>query len=223
MTRVVGLGAGDHARVVLDAVRCTGQYEVVGLLDADERLWGREVDGARVLGGDALLASLPAEGVHHAFMGLGSVGDASVRVRVFEAARKAGVRLVTILHPASIVSATASVGDGSVVLAGAVVNIGATVGENVIINTGAIIEHDCVVGDHAHVAPGACLAGRVVVGSRAHVGAGVTVLQRVRIGEATIVGAGAVVVRDVPRGQTVMGVPARPGTQQRPPDTPERR
>jgi acetyltransferase-like isoleucine patch superfamily enzyme len=41
-------------------------------------------------------------------------------------------------------------------------------------------------------------------------GVGVSVVPGVRIGAGATVGAGAVVISDVPDGETVVGVPARP-------------
>ena len=60
------------------------------------------------------------------------------------------------------------------------------------------------------IAPGATLCGLVNVGINGFVGAGATVLPRVQIGSDAIIGAGAVVTRNVEKGQTVVGVPAKP-------------
>ncbi|WP_135822620.1 acyltransferase [Halostella litorea] len=52
--------------------------------------------------------------------------------------------------------------------------------------------------------------GEVVVGERAMIGAGAVVLPGVRIGEGASVAANSLVTEDVPPGETVAGVPARP-------------
>ena len=52
--------------------------------------------------------------------------------------------------------------------------------------------------------------GEVVVGERAMIGAGAIVLPGVQIGEGAQVAANSLVTRDVPSGETVAGVPARP-------------
>jgi sugar O-acyltransferase (sialic acid O-acetyltransferase NeuD family) len=206
---IVGLGAGSHARSVLEAIRSTGRFAVVALADDDPAQAGGELLGFPVVASDEL-DRLRAEGVGHAFAGVGGSGSSSARRDVFERLLAAGFELPPIVHAAAIVSPWATLGRGAQVLAGAIVNAGADVGEGAIVNTGAIVEHDCRLGAHAHVAPGTRLAGLVTVGAGAHVGIGSTVIEGVRIGEGALVAAGAVVIRDVPEGARVAGVPARP-------------
>lgn len=209
MRRLIGLGAGGHARVVMEAFQAMGGFEVIGLLDLRAELRGTRVGGVPVLGGDGELPRLRAEGVMDAFIGIGSVGDAGPRRRAFERARAAGFRIAGVVHPSAVLSPSALIGEGVQVLPGAVINAGARLGENIIVNTGAIVEHDCLIGSHAHIASGARLASTVTVGEGAHIGLGASVRQLARIGRDAIVGAGAVVVDDVPDGVTVVGVPAR--------------
>lgn len=205
----VVLGGGGHARVVIDLLRDVAACTPYAVLDVDSSLWGRELLGVPVRGGDELLLDLIDQGVTHFVVGVGSVGNHEPRRRLFELGLSYGLVPLTVLHPSAVFSSYAQVGQGTVVLPLAVVNAGAVIGNNVIINTGAIVEHDCVVADHAHVATGARLAGAVKVGAGAHVGAGATVREGACIGEGAIVGAGAVVVRDVPSHTVVAGVPAK--------------
>jgi UDP-perosamine 4-acetyltransferase len=205
---VVGIGAGAHAKAVLDAIRSCGRFEVAALVDDDPGLTGTELLGIPVVAPESL-EGLRADGVAHAFAGVGGVGDSSSRRLVFERLLAAGFELPPIVHASAVVSAWARLGRGTQVLAGAIVNAAAEIGDDVILNTGAIVEHDCRVGAHAHVAPGARLAGLVDVAAGAHVGIGATVIERVRIGEGALVAAGAVVIADVPAGARVAGVPAR--------------
>jgi UDP-perosamine 4-acetyltransferase len=208
--RVVGIGAGGHAKVVIDILRLMGGYEIVGLLDADKALWGTEVLGVRVLGDDSLLPQLHKQGVNDAFVGVGTVGDTQPRIRLYETARRHGFQIVRAVHPRAVVAPSAEIGHGPTIMAGAVINPDARIGDNVIINTRAVVEHDCIIGDHVHIATGAVLSGTVIVGQGAHVGAGASVRQGITIGERAVIGAGAVVVRNVPAGATVVGVPAEP-------------
>ncbi len=103
----------------------------------------------------------------------------------------------------------ASVGEGTVVMAGSVIQARAVIGRHVIINTAATLDHDVVVGDYAHIAPGCHLCGNVTVGEGALLGVGTVVIPGIKIGAWAVVGAGSVVIRDVPDGAKVAGNPAR--------------
>jgi UDP-perosamine 4-acetyltransferase len=204
---VVGIGAGGHAKVILDILRLMNEYRVVGLLDPT--CVGKSVCGVPVLGGDELLTSFHAEGIEAAFLGVGGVGDNTLRSKLFEKVQAAGFTFINVIHPAAILAQGIQLGQGVAIMAGVIVNTDTRIGDNVIINTGAIVEHDCEIASHAHISPGAVLCGGVRVGMGAHIGAGATVREYVTIGDNALVGAGAVVVKDVPPGVVVLGVPAR--------------
>jgi sugar O-acyltransferase (sialic acid O-acetyltransferase NeuD family) len=210
MSRIVGLGAGGHAKVMIEIFQMVGEHEIVGLLDTKEELRDTELLGIPVLGGDDLLTELLAQGVESAFIGLAGTGDTQPRRNLYERALAAGFRIVPAIHPKAIISPSASLGDGITVMAGAVINAQANIGANVIVNTGAIVEHECRIGDHVHLATGSRLCSTVKVGDGAHIGTGSTVKQCVSVGENAVVGAGAVVLDDVPPMAIVAGVPARP-------------
>ena len=208
MIKVIGLGAGGHARVIIDILTTIGGFDLVGLLDQDPTLWRTEVLGVPVLGNDNLLGEMYQQGIRSAFIGLGSIKNAEPRKRLYEAARASGFQLVRAIHPRAIIAESAKIGDGPMIMAGAIVNPAARLGDNVIINTGAIVEHDCVIGDHSHIATGARLGGAVKIGDRSHIGLGASVREGIRVGDGAIVGAGAVVIEDVPDKTVVVGVPA---------------
>lgn len=210
MIPVIGIGAGGHSKVVIHIIRAASRYEIKGLTDVKESLYGTKILGVPVLGGDDLLEDFFNQGIRHAFIGVGTAGNVTNRRRAFEVARRIGFRMIRAVHPSAVVESSAQIGEGPTIMANAVVNPDSRLGANVIVNTGAIVEHDCILADHVHVATRACLAGGVRVGEGAHIGAGAIILQGIRIGERSIVGAGAVVTRDVPDGVTVTGVPARP-------------
>jgi UDP-perosamine 4-acetyltransferase len=206
---IVGVGAGTHAKSLLEAIRSTGRFEVAALVDDDPGRAGGELFGVPIETAEAL-DRLRGDGVEHAFAGVGGIGDSLGRRAVFERLRASGFELPPILHASAVVSPWAQVGDGVQILAGALVNAGAEIGDDVIVNTGAIVEHDCRLEAHVHVAPGVRLAGGATVGEGAHVGIGAVVIEAIHIGAGALVAAGAVVIRDVAPGARVAGVPARP-------------
>lgn len=198
---LVVFGAGGHGKVVADILLASG-LAVTGFLD-DGRAPDTTVLGLPVLGPAAWLAS------NRARVALG-VGDNRARAAVAEACEAAGATLVTAIHPRAVVSPSARVDIGAVVMALAVVNPDAVVARGAIVNTAAVIEHDCVVGAFAHVSPNAAMAGNSRLGTFAHLGIGAAMLPGTSVGDGTIVGGGALVSRDLPGAVVARGVPARP-------------
>lgn len=204
---VVIIGAGGHARVLIEALRLAN-CRIAGLLDADPSMTGKVVMGVPVIGTDEALKGLHP-GEVRLVNGIGSVASTARRREVFDRVGKMGFRFATVLHPSAVIASDASLGEGAQVMAGAVLQVGVQVGANAIVNTRASLDHDCLLGAHAHVAPGVTLSGGVSVEEEAHIGTGATVIQGIRIGRGSVVGAGSVVVRNVSPGVTVLGVPAR--------------
>ncbi len=210
MRKVVGVGAGGHAAILIEMIRNAGGYKIVEVTDPRPELWGTEILGVPIRGGDDQLPALRSAGITAAFIGVGAVKSVASRKRLFEQAVALGFELITVVHPRAFVAPSAQIGRGTMVLPAAVVHTRAAIGDNVTIYSGVLVEHDTQVGNHAHLSPGVHIAGGVRVGAESFVGIGASIIQNVTIGMRAVVGAGAVVLQDVPDGITVVGVPARP-------------
>ena len=200
---IVIIGAGGHAKVVIELVREQGGM-IAGLTDSNAT--PRLVLGVPVVGDDAALPRLLAEGVSHAFV---AIGDNKARVAAAQAATDLGFVLITAVSPRACVSDSARLGCGVAVMAGAVINAEAVIDDLAIVNSGAVVDHDCRLERGCHVGPGAVLAGGVRVGAGALIGTGASVAPGRSIGAGAVVGAGACVVEDVDPGVVAVGVPAR--------------
>ena len=203
------LVGGGHARVLIESLQASGRSDVMCALDQNPSLWGKDLMGVPVLGGDDLLPELVQQGANYFVVGLGGVGDNRPRRRLFELGLGSGLTPLTVLHKSAIISPGAKIGLGSALFPGAIVNTEALLGDNVIVNTGAIVEHGCIIGDHVHVATGSHLCGVVNLANGVHIGAGATVREGVTVGAGSIIGAGALVLQDVEPGTVMVGVPAR--------------
>jgi sugar O-acyltransferase (sialic acid O-acetyltransferase NeuD family) len=202
---VIIVGAGGHAKVVLEALRRCGT-EILGLVDRDPEKTGKSLLGAPVIGGDDAIAEYAPHDIRLT-IGLGPI---SQRRKLFDAFKDQSYEFANVIHPAAVVSDSAKLGEGVQIMAGAIIQADARIGDNVIINTGASVDHDCVIGGHVHIAPGATLAGGVQIGAGSLVGAGSTILENVSVGANCAIAGGAVVISDVADNETVAGVPAIP-------------
>jgi sugar O-acyltransferase (sialic acid O-acetyltransferase NeuD family) len=213
--RVIVWGAGGHGKVIVDALLACDCWDVIGILDDDERKVGQKILGIPVVGSSGGVAKLVGE-LNVGIVAIG-IGDNYMRDLKFREIRECGLKPANVIHPTAHMSRFVELGEGVTILAGATINPGTTIEDNVCVNTAASIDHDNYLERSCHVFPNATLAGGVRVGAFAYVGSGAVVTPNVVIHKHSYVGAGAVAVQDVPEGVIVAGVPAREiGRQQNP-------
>jgi len=137
------------------------------------------------------------------------IGVGNNKIRKMLSNRFNCYNLFTLIHSSAIVSTSAKIENGTVVMGNVIVNAEAQIGKHVILNSAAIIEHNCIIEDFAHISPGVTLSGNIIIGEGTHIGSGATVIPGVKIGKWCTIGAGTVVLQDIPDGATVVGNPGR--------------
>ena len=197
-------GAGGHGRVLGDAALLANQckHQWPHVVVSDRHVFegaSAFLPGIDWLTAEAALALNPV--VH--------IAIGNNQFRQTEADAWGHERLVSVVHPAAVVSVFSRLGTGCFVAAGAVVAPFAQLGMGVIVNHGVVVDHDVEVGAFSHIAPNASLGGSVKLGQRVLIGTGAVVLPSVVITDDVIVGAGAVVTRDLLEPGTYAGIPAR--------------
>jgi len=204
MSALLIVGAGGHGKIVADLARELGRWNRIAFLDDkfpgsdfvnEWEILGRIADAPR------FLAEFPEAIV--------AIGANAVRLEVLRKMLEMGYRSPALIHPAAVVSRSATLGVGTVVCVQAAVDIDSEVGMGVIVNAGSTIAHDCRIGDGVHVSPGGRVSGGVTLGSCTWVGSGAVIKEKVTIGNKVVVGAGSVVIRDLQHHVTVVGVPGR--------------
>lgn len=197
MKKLIIIGASGHGKVIADIAVRNG-YEDIVFLDDDESV--KECGGYLVIGKSTEAGKIDTDVIV-------GIGNADVRKRIQESIPNE--KLVTLIHPDTVVAEDVVIGKGTVVMAGAVINPGVRIGKGCIINTCSSVDHDCVVGDYVHIAVGSHLCGTVSVGSGTWIGAGATVSNNISICPDCMIGAGAVVVKNIVEAGRYVGLPAK--------------
>ncbi|NOU65197.1 acetyltransferase [Paenibacillus sp. LMG 31461] len=201
---IVVIGEGGHSKVIKEIIRSKQANQIVAMLD-DKYTALMYKDG---------LYKGPISSAHH-LIELGhelkwviAIGNNERRKSIFTKIGLPHEDYATLIHETAVISPSASLGHGSVIMANTVINADAQIGHHTIINTGSIVEHDCQIADYVHLAPKATLTGAVVIREGSMIGAGATIIPGKQVGEWATVGAGATVIHDIPSCRTAIGTPA---------------
>jgi len=203
------IGAGGHARSVLDIALQNDEYSNITCVDPSYPK-SKHVEGMKevpIIGTDADLPDLISRGFKYAFVAL---GENKLRHKLFNEIIRHGYETINIISKHAIISPRAKLGSGICVMAGAVINTNTIIENNCIINTRASIDHDCRVSESCHIAPGATVSGYVNIGKYTLLGTGTSVKDKLTIGENCVIGAGSLVIKDLAPNNMYYGVPAKP-------------
>jgi sugar O-acyltransferase (sialic acid O-acetyltransferase NeuD family) len=203
---IIIVGAGGHAAVAAE-ILCRGEsnqssFDLVGFVDDNPDLIGKEIMGSPVLGASDALEKIPHDAIFIA------IGRNSLRAKLFQEYLAQMQQMINLIHPSAVIASDVSLGMGVMIGPGVIINPGTIIGDDVILNTGSSVDHHNQIGAHAHIAPGVHLGGEVVVGEGSLVGIGATVIPRCVIGSWSVIAAGATVTDKVGDHVLVAGVPA---------------
>lgn len=205
--KIVLVGSGQHARVVLYNLREQGKYEVACFLDSDESKIGKMYEGHIVAGSYNDLDSIKEKyGTNKFFIAFGNM---KYRRKVFNHFIQNRWEAVNIIHPDAVVSKDAVIGKGVLIECGCLITPNPVIGDNVVVNTGSQVNHDNIVEDHVYLASGVVLSGGVTIHENTLVDDGVIVTLGSSVAENSIIGAGAVVTKDLEKPGIYYGNPAR--------------
>lgn len=206
--RILLIGGGGHCKSVLDSLLELNEYTEIGIVDKKENL-GKSVMGVPVVGCDDNLPALFRAGYRYAFVTVGSIGNPTLRIKLFNLLSEIGYEIPVIIDGSAKVSKHAKIEQGVFIGKQSIVNAGALIQKGAILNSGSIVEHDCQISAFSHIAPGAVLGGEVVVGEHSHVGSNATVKQQIHIGSNSIIGMGSVVLQNIDSNTMAYGNPCR--------------
>lgn len=207
MEKIILVGGGGHCKSIIESINGLKQFKIVGIVD--KKLSECIGVGVDIIGSDDGLDLLYKSGIKNAFIGVGSVGNANIRIKLYNILKNLGYTFPKIIDKTAIVSSSAIIEEGVFVGKGAIINAKTIIEKQCIINSGAIVEHDCKISEFVHLAPGATLSGGVYIGKRTHIGTNSTIIQNINVGNDVIVGAGSVIVKDIRNGVKVYGNPGR--------------
>ena len=137
------------------------------------------------------------------------VGDGKIRKKLLEKINNPLVEFPSLVSPFAIFNDDITMGEGSIICAGANFTTNVSIGDFVVVNLNVTIGHDCRLKNFCSVMPGANLAGDVLLEEGSLVGSGASILNGIEVATNATLGAGGVLTKNLGTNKTAMGVPAK--------------
>ena len=150
--KLIIIGSGAHAKVVLETVQRQGIYNVLGFC-VDKISIGEKIFDHYCILDNAMLSVLERD---DSISFIVAIGDNKSRALFFENASKK-FKPAIIIDPKANISPSSTVGNGCVILSNACINSSAVIGENSIVNISSIVDHDCKIGSNVRLAIGSII------------------------------------------------------------------
>ena len=133
------LGAGSHGQEVMELAQSLRIFRKISFLDDTKP----EIAIGPCNNFSVHLADYP--------VAIPAVGNTAARMRWMNGLARAGFLIPTLIHPSAVVSASASIGSGTVICARATIGTGAVIGKGCIISSGATIDRNVELPDWSYV------------------------------------------------------------------------
>ncbi len=172
MKKILIYGSKDFAKTVRHLVEDCG-YETVGMID-DYSL------GDEIIGTFDEVQKKYSSKDYSVVLAIG-YNNLAARWGIYKKIKESGYDVLTLIHPRAYVSKSATVLEGSMVMAGAVVDVDAIVSEVSVLWPGVVLNHDSIIGKNVFVSPNATICGFSKVGDHSFIGAGSVIVDHQQV------------------------------------------
>lgn len=205
-------GVGREVALIIEQINArTPKWNILGIVDDNESMWGKVVNGYVILGGLSYLDRYRNKD------DITYINKPNIVVAIANYRVKKNIvdklnndfDFATIIHPDVFINESISIGAGTIIYPGVIMTTNITIGDHVIVSPKCGIGHDSIIKDYASLLWNVNISGNDLIEEGVLIGSGATVIQGKTVGQGSIIGAGAVVVKDVLSNTTNVGVPSK--------------
>ena len=186
MKDIVIIGAGGHAKVVLDILleinKVENNINILGFLDDKKQ---GNIYNISILGKISDLKKVIKNWKSINF--IIAIGDNKLREEIYK--KNQELKFMTLIHPSAVIGNYTSIGNGTIVKANTTIGIGTKIGKFCLINSNVSVEQDCIIEDFVHIYPNVSIYGnniikdRLEIKSNSCIGEGKKIKDNIEFGE----------------------------------------
>ncbi|MBX9889392.1 MAG: acetyltransferase [Flavobacteriaceae bacterium] len=203
MKNIIIIGCGSHASEIVEYIEYINKQpdlemlNIVGLLDENTINYHHYNYQYQYLG------EITAHDINPQVYYIMGIGNLCIRTKVFEEFKAKEARFTGIVHPTALVSASAKIGEGTIISHNVSVGPKAIVGKFNVINSRCTIGHDVTIGNNNFLSPQVVLGGYAKMGNSNFLGTNSCLLPQIEIENNNTIMAGMTITSKVNNDETV--------------------
>lgn len=211
---VVLFGAGGAFKEVVDLINCINEsnsknqkkYRIVGSYDDNKNLKSKKFYGHKVLGDRNDLIKFLKKNKDVSIVV--SIANPKVKEVLCEELKKYA-KFETLLHPSVIVSKTAKIGPGCIIMQYSVISSDVVLDEFVYINMHTTIGHDATIDKYTSIMSHCDITGCVKIEKSVYIANSCSIVPGLKVCEGAKIHMGSRVFKNVKKNTNVIGNPAK--------------
>lgn len=196
--RVVVIGAGKGAEIVIDILMDDRDKYIVGLVDSFEREFPSYSYPLLSCTADDFPKKIERSSYDTVIFSIGStLKTMAFRKTLFEEYQKEGIPFTNAVAEDANIRRAVKLGVNNVIMHNCYIGTGTEIGDNNMISYGMNMGHHCILGSNNLIAPGLTTAGCVEIGNDCIIMTGVNTRSFVKIGNGVVLPVGYAVNEDI--------------------------
>jgi len=181
-------------------------WNILGFIDDNTDLYGKECCGFKVLGGRDKLSEFQSAKI---LAVPGNPDNFIMRREIIYQLSVTRDRFATIIDPSCRIATDSDIGVNTLIMGNVTISCSVVIGDHCVILPNTVISHDSKIEDYSLVGSNVSISGSCNIGWNCYVGSGSNIRGNLKIGSCSLIGIGSCVIKNVPENATVVGNPAR--------------
>ncbi|NLM97613.1 MAG: acetyltransferase [Halanaerobiaceae bacterium] len=194
----------ETAELIADINDVNPEWNLLGFVDDNKEIQGKEINGYQVLGGIDYLNDYRGS-----IYTICAVADCKIKQKIISRLTNPGIRFASLIHLTAVISRSLEMGEGIIIQANTVITSNVKIADHVAISPQCGLGHDCFIDKYSTLFWNVNIGGFVCIGEGVLLGTKTFVIQERSIGSWSIIGSHSNVIRDIPQNCTAVGNPAK--------------
>ena len=191
--KLIIIGNGGHAKSCIEVIESLNKYEIVGLV-SDKKDLEIKIGKYSTIGTSENISKFK-EITNKVVFGIASQNSLNLRQNTYNLFKSNGFIFEKIISSSSIVSDTAKIGEGVIIMQGCIINRDVEIGLMSSINSNTLIEHDSKIGRFCNISTSVTINGNVLVEDDSFIGSGCVIRNNLKIKKNSFLKMGTTVLK----------------------------